>query len=62
MSQYMCCFSFTYIVIQNEKYLKYFSMYAKVFVIVFVIPQEYLYFNVFDPRIVVDLDRFTVCT
>ena len=31
-----------------NKYLKYFSMYSKVFVIVFVIPQEYLYLNTFQ--------------
>ena len=60
-----------------EKYMeKVFEILFNVFVFkykVFVIPQEYLYlninFNVFDPmsgwdkhRIVVDLDRFTVCT
>ena len=57
-------------------YEKVFEILFNVFVFkykVFVIPQEYLYLNinvnVFDPmsgwdkhRIVVDLDRFTVCT
>ena len=32
MSQYMCCFSYIYIVIQNEKYLK---IYEEVFEILF---------------------------